>query len=185
MLSNNFLTNDAEDQESREFQEYSEENRRFLAEQEIEFKRDLVTARFVQNFLNNLFCNSCNIFVTLVCLDLGLNLMISVMGGFSVGSFSGFKDLYESAESINERRVDGKLVRGIFKLILAGFVSYQTAGEMANIEAMAQKAAEFYQQDLNKYEIVQKEKDNSWLMLALYFGGSLAFGSMVMSAFRK
>lgn len=167
-----------------EFQEFTEENKRFLEREEKEFLESLQTSEFVKNFLENLTCNSINVFLCLYCVNLGLGIFASAAAGFSIGCFSGCKDIYQSKVLANEG-MDFRIVRGGLKIALAAFISWQAISEWRNIEFMAEKAAQYYQEDVQRYEKGNNQGLNPQLLFAIYVAGGAAVAILGLGAIKK
>lgn len=167
-----------------ENQEFNPENKRFLEREEEEFLKSLQTSEFVKNFLENLTCNSINVFLCLYCVNLGLGVVASALAGFAIGSFSGSKDIYQS-KVLRSEGMDFKVIRGGLKIALAAFISWQAVGEWRNIEYMSAKAAQYYQEDVLRYEKSNNLGLNPQLLFAIYVGGGASVAIMLLGVFKR
>jgi hypothetical protein len=162
--------------DKKDFQEFTPENARFLEREEEEFLKSLETSAFIKNFLENIFCNSAGTFLTLYCINLGLGIIASVLAGFSIGSFSGLKDIYKSATLKNKDGVDFQMLRGLIKLVLLGGILISAVGEWKTIETMAEKSAQFYRQDIDRYQRDGGKGLDPNITFLIYVAGGAAVG---------
>jgi hypothetical protein len=171
-------------QNKQEFQEFTEENKRFLEREEKEFLESLQTSEFIKNFLENLTCNSINVFLCLYCVNLGLGIVASAAAGFSIGCFSGCKDIYQSKVLASEG-MDFKIVRGGLKIALAAFISWQAVSEWRNILYISEKTGQYFQEDVMRYQKDNKSGLNPQLLFAIYVAGGAAVAILGLGTIKK
>jgi hypothetical protein len=166
----------------QENQDFDPENQRFLEREEDEYLKTLAINDFIKDFLENLCCNAASNFLVLYCIEAGLGVLTSCAVGMAVGTFSGCKDLFQSAQQENPRPM---LFKGVLKILFSLFICWQASSEWRNVETMASKAAQYYQEDVRRYEQPQLEPVDNNLMFLIYLAGGAGVLLAVKNSFRR
>ncbi|BAY20773.1 hypothetical protein NIES2100_05170 [Calothrix sp. NIES-2100] len=163
--------------------EFTRENQEHLARLEQDYLKELNRQEFVKSWLEMVMFNSMNVFITLWLIHVGSTLFLAVLGGFTIGSVPAMKaiadnfNISKDSESMNFS-VNGKLINGLIKLILAGTLTFVATSEIRNILKIADVSATAYEQDKQDYERDKRQGINPDLKFIILTGCGAAAGVM-------
>lgn len=166
---------DNNDNSDNETSEFTRENQEHLERLEQDYLKDLKTQEFIKSWIEMIMFNSCNVFITLWLINVGATLFLAVLAGFTIGSVPGMKaiadnfNLSKDSEAGMNFNINGKLINGLIKLLLAGSLTYFGAtAEWRNVLRFADISSKAYIEQKEAYEKDKRQGLDPTLQFLIY-----------------